>query len=200
MTTPQITPTPDAVKLATELMVWSVLPLGVGINQAEFHRVAREAAAALTAQQAEHAAVVARLEAASFAYDKLLAIHGTVLEDLSAARAEVERWKRDKDDAEERLIPLIELVEKHTLESEDSFDTEDVLEGHYKDRDQFRVQLTALRERAEADKEVAALLFERLAFAHKMCFRNPYYLKEKSDETEAALAAYRAAEGKGEQP
>jgi hypothetical protein len=31
-------------KLASELTVWSVLPLGEAVNQYEFHRVAREAA------------------------------------------------------------------------------------------------------------------------------------------------------------
>jgi chromosome segregation ATPase len=78
------------------------------------------------------------------------------IESLQAALASAERElaeaKRDLDDAEERLVPLIELVERHTLESEESFETEDVLEGHYKERADLRTELAAQREAHEAEK------------------------------------------------
>jgi hypothetical protein len=71
---------------------------------------------------------------------------------------ELAEAKRDLDDAEERLVPLIELVERHTLESEESFETEDVLEGHYKERDDLRTRLTAAERRLALADELAGAL------------------------------------------
>lgn len=92
--------------------------------------------------------------------------------ELAASRSEVERLKgtlletlSDRDDAQDRLQPLLELVEKHTLESDSSFETQDVLESHYADRDSLRTQLSAAESALAAARKDSERLDRLLADA-----------------------------------
>lgn len=103
-------------KLATELIVWSVLPLGIGTNQAEFHRVARAAAELI--RHAPPSAIPSSLSAQGDAADSaLLDKFDAFIEDghLEAGRTDdgnVGVWLDSKELAAGTGITIREALEE----------------------------------------------------------------------------------------
>lgn len=101
--------------------------------------------------------------------------------------------EKERDEALERLQPLIELVERHTLESEDSFETEDVLLAHYEDRDRLRVECERLRkDAADYTQWIACKMLQPEWDSFKKSLEVIEHWKQRAEKSEAGEASLRA--------
>ena len=90
-----------------------------------------------------------------------LAVHATLSRERDELRTELEKANKLRLECAEMAEigqSLLEIVEKHTLERDSSFEPEDVLTSHYSERDELSKQVEQHRATiAELEKEVVLL-------------------------------------------